>query len=242
MASPSKAPELALAPPCPAAQCSSADAPPQPTAALDALAGEVVRWSRAACPGCKHSGMFYCPFCCVPLGVPEGVEVPRVELPFGRCDVIFDDAAKKATSMHARVLAPDQVRLVDLYTSDGSTNRTLSRCAPNAEGTGASVVREVPAYDPRTTWVLFPDEGSSTFAEALAAEGLQGPGEVTIVAIDSPWRRAKTLRHPPAGPDVARLRSVRLARPPPSNFWRYHAEGEGCVSTVEALAQLAREA
>lgn len=162
-----------------------------------------------------------------------------MKLPFGRCDVIFDDAAKKATSMHAKVLAPDQVRLVDLHTHDGSSNRTLSRCTQSTESTGAGVVREVPDYDPRTTWVLFPDEGSSTFAEALAADGLRSPGEVTIVAIDSPWRRAKALRQ---HPNIARLRSVRLARPPPSNFWRYHAEGEGCVSTVEALAQLAREA
>lgn len=141
--------------------------------------------------------------------------------------------------MHAKVLAPDQVRLVDLFTNDGSTNRTLSRCTQSTESTGTGVVREVPDYDPRTTWVLFPDEGSLTFAEALAAGGLRSPGEVTIVAIDSPWKRAKALRQ---HPNIARLRSVRLARPPPSNFWRYHAEGEGCVSTVEALAQLAREA
>merc|ERR1719343_1745311 len=112
MTSSRDSPELARSPSCP----SVAGVGPQPTAVLEeALAGEVVRWSRVTCPGCKLSGMFYCPFCCVPLGVPAGVEVPRVKLPFGRCDVIFDDAAKKATSMHAKVLAPDQVRLVDLY-------------------------------------------------------------------------------------------------------------------------------
>ncbi|CAE7255867.1 unnamed protein product [Symbiodinium sp. CCMP2592] len=71
--------------------------------------------------------MFYCPFCCTPLGVPEGVTVPRARLPFARCDIIFDDAPKKATSIHAKVLAPEQVRLIDLFTTEANTNRTLSR-------------------------------------------------------------------------------------------------------------------
>merc|ERR1711957_423304 len=37
------------------------------------------------------------------------------------------------------------------------------------------------------------------------------------------------------------LRSVRLHTPPPSRFWRYHSEGAGCVSTIEALAAVIRE-
>ena len=58
------------------------------------------------------------------------------------------------------------------------------------------------------------------------------------VVIDSPWKRAQVLRKHPS---LANLKSIRLGRPPESRFWRYHAEGTGCVSTVEAMAALNRE-
>lgn len=67
------------------------------------------------------------------------------------------------------------------------------------------------------------------------------------VVIDSPWKRAQVLRKHPR---LANLKSIRLGRPPPSRFWRYHSEGtglsslgalksaSGCVSTVEAHSTL----
>eukprot|EP00411_Alexandrium_monilatum_P119909 CAMPEP_0175680882 /NCGR_PEP_ID=MMETSP0097-20121207/25017_1 /TAXON_ID=311494 /ORGANISM="Alexandrium monilatum, Strain CCMP3105" /LENGTH=334 /DNA_ID=CAMNT_0016987727 /DNA_START=46 /DNA_END=1047 /DNA_ORIENTATION=+ len=208
-----------------------------PATVPDEVLQEVARWRRAQCPGCLQSAMFYCPFCCVPLGVPEGVAVPKVRLPFGRCDIIFDDAPKKATSIHAKVLAPAQVRLVDLFTSDASANRTLSRRGATAGEEPCpvtAVVREIPKYDPQDTVVLFPDSESVLFDDlALAARAA-----LTLVVIEAPWRRAQALRRHPR---LAPLRSVRLRLPPASRFWRYHAEGAGCVSSIEALAALARE-
>lgn len=214
-----------------------------------AILEEVARWKRVGCPTCGQSAMFYCPFCCTPLGVPDGVAVPTARLPFRRCEVIFDDAAKKATSIHAKVLVPAQVRIVDLFTNESSANRTPSRRGPPAlssdcpgaaecESLDTSVVREIPEYDPRTTVVLFPDEGSVTYGEALSQGVVAPPADATLVIIDAPWRRAQTLRKHPR---LAHLRSVRLHQPPPSHFWRYHAEGAGCVSTIEALAAFARE-
>lgn len=202
----------------------------------ESLAGEVSQWRRTECPGCQHSAMFYCSFCCTPLGVPDGVNVPPVKLPWRRCDVIFDDSPKKATSVHAKVLAPAQVRLVDLFTNDASSNRTLSRHGAGYEEAhpATAVIREIPEYDPSSTAVLFPDEGSVPITELEVPSGL----ELTIVVIDAPWRRAQVLRRHPR---LLPLRSVRLREPPPSRFWRYHAEGSGCVSTVEALAALRRE-
>lgn len=180
--------------------------------------------------------MFYCPFCCAPLGVPEGVTVPRAQLPFGRCDIVFDDSPKKATSIHAKVLAPAQVRIVDLFTSDEHANRTLSRHggAVVEEFPATAVVREVPDYGLKDAVVLFPDDGSVPFDDMAT---VAGPG-LTVVVIDAPWRRAQVLRRHPR---LAPLPSVRLREPPASRFWRYHAEGAGCVSTIEALAALARE-
>eukprot|EP00933_Yihiella_yeosuensis_P060259 TRINITY_DN6257_c0_g1_i2.p1 TRINITY_DN6257_c0_g1~~TRINITY_DN6257_c0_g1_i2.p1 ORF type:complete len:350 (-),score=40.01 TRINITY_DN6257_c0_g1_i2:27-1043(-) len=220
----------------------------------ETLAKELSLWRREACSNCQCSSMFYCPFCCAPLGVPEGVEIPKARLPFLGCDIIFDDAAKKATSIHAKVLAPDQVRLIDLFTGDGSSNRTLSRPSGKAASSSktnwvrdtsgtdvaeSGVVREIPQYDPAKTVVLFPDDNSVLFSEVLASSDMASSAEeITLVVIDSPWRRAQSLRRHPR---LAHLRSVRLGSPPPSRFWRYHSEGTGCVSTVEALAAMVRE-
>lgn len=211
----------------------------------EALASEVGRWTRTTCQVCQQSAMFYCPYCCMPLGVPDGVSVPRVQLPFFRCDVLFDDGPKKATGVHAKILAPGQVRLIDLFTSDASSNRTLSRKGASAvEASGhelldvtypeTAVVREIPEYDPEATLVLFPDDGSVPLGEA----SLPASSSTTLVIIDAPWRRAQALRRDPR---LAHLRSVRLRSPPTSRFWRYHAEGAGCVSTIEALAASIRE-
>ncbi|CAK9053061.1 unnamed protein product [Durusdinium trenchii] len=228
------------------AECSQIEVPA-------ALAAELSQWRREVCVGCGASAMFYCPYCCMPLGVPEGVTVPRVRLPFARCDIIFDDAPKKATSIHAKVLAPEQVRLIDLFTAEGNSNRTLSRPGGSAKATGAecgnehpgsgeadksSVLREIPEYDPQITLVLFPDDSSATFEEVVSQNGLGPPEHLTLVVIDSPWKRAQVLRKHPR---LANLQSIRLGHPPPSRFWRYHSEGTGCVSTVEALAALAKE-
>eukprot|EP00933_Yihiella_yeosuensis_P060260 TRINITY_DN6257_c0_g2_i1.p1 TRINITY_DN6257_c0_g2~~TRINITY_DN6257_c0_g2_i1.p1 ORF type:complete len:358 (-),score=44.60 TRINITY_DN6257_c0_g2_i1:27-1055(-) len=220
----------------------------------EALAKELALWRREACSNCQCSSMFYCPYCCAPLGVPEGVQIPKAKLPFLRCDIIFDDAPKKATSIQAKVLAPDHVRLIDLFTGDGNSNRTLSRPSgnvaassktnsvgdtPGADVVEGGVVREIPEYDPAKTVVLFPDDNSVLFSEVSASSDMASSAEeITLVLIDSPWRRAQSLRRHPR---LAHLRSVRLGSPPPSRFWRYHSEGIGCVSTVEALAAMVRE-
>lgn len=192
------------------------------------LSEEISLWVRATCPGCGQSAMFYCPFCCGAVGVPAGISIPQVTLPF-RCDIIFDDAPKKSTGIHAKVLSPEQVRLVDLFTKDGVSSRTPSRCG--------EAVRAVPDYDAQHAVVLFPDDGALTLPELACLP--QDLARMTVIAIDSPWRRAQVLRKLP---QLKQLRSVRLSQPPASRFWRYHAEGPGCVSTIEALAAFAREA
>mmetsp|Transcript_49335 Transcript_49335/g.104949 ORF Transcript_49335/g.104949 Transcript_49335/m.104949 type:complete len:359 (-) Transcript_49335:127-1203(-) len=208
---------------------------------------EVKLWQRETCPRCTQRAMFYCPFCCVSIGMPEDVTLPQCRLPFRQCDVVFDDAAKKATSIHAKVLAPSQVRLLDLFTSDSSHNRTPSRHGDSlnkdAEGSVPSnpevaTLREIPDYDSKSAVVLFPDEGSVLLDEAPSSWELVPRSELTLIVIDSPWRRAQVLRK---HENLAKLHSVRLRAPPPSRFWRYHAEGPGCVSTIEALAAFCSE-
>lgn len=224
---------------------------PAPPEVPEALRVEAASWSRTFCPDCGKGSMFYCPYCCSALGMPEDVKVPSVRLPFRRLEVVFDDKPQKATGIHAKVLAPSQVRLVDLFTRDSSSNRTLVRRG-DGEGQGeeawpeTAVVREMPMFDTRTAVVLFPDDGSMPYDEAAAAASSShsslGPlaplEELTVIAIDSPWRRALALRR---HPELKDLRSIRLKSPPPSLFWRFHSEGSGCVSTIEAIAALARE-
>lgn len=219
------------------ARANGSEVPLAPGEVTNALIEEVRQWKRSTCSTCSNSAMFYCCFCCKPAGVPEGVEVPVVRLPFGQCDVIFADAPKKATGIHAKVLAPDQVRLVDLFTKDDHSNRTLSRgvsgsssCAPTA------TVRDMPQYDIARTFVLYPDDQSITVSDLRE---LDVPlEELTLVLIDSPWKRSQALRQ---SPGLAELRSVRLTKPPTSQFWRYHDEGGECVSSIETLALVCAE-
>lgn len=219
--------------------------PPLRAAVAEALAAEVERWQRSACPRCGQRAMFYCPFCLSALGVPEGVELPRPRLPFMQCDIVFDDAAKKATGVHAKVLAPAQVRLIDLFTSDDCANRTISRhdsaggpTETGDDGGKAATIRQIPAYDPKAAVVLFPDDGSVPLSEVPGSVEFGPTESLTLIVIDAPWRRAQVLRK---HPHLAPLRSVRLSKPPASRFWRYHAEGPGCVSTIEALAAAVAE-
>jgi len=205
----------------------------------DELDKEIAKWQRQECASCGQRSMLYCPFCCRALGVPAGVEVPSCRMPFRRCDVVFDDSAKKATSMHAKIIAPTQVRLIDLFTSDGSKNKTLSRHGTDAIEDAEATLREIPEYSPEAAVVLFPDEGSIPLKDIANVPGMVSMEKLTLILIDAPWRAAQTLRK---HPHLAALRSVRLSNPPTSRFWRYHSEGAGCVSSIEALAAAAEEA
>ena len=206
---------------------------------VEALRPEVQHWRREVCPGCSLNTMFYCPHCCKSVGTPVGVHVPTVRLPFGRCDIIFNDKPSSSTGIHAKILAPTQVRLIDLYTKEDFEARRV-RCAvggePSDTGAQTATIREVPDYDAQSTVVLFPDERSCPF-DAIDAD-MVPLSEMVMVVIDATWRRAQHLR---TLPQLANLRSVRLKAPPQSRFWRYHSNGPGCLSTIEALAALARE-
>lgn len=205
------------------------------------LLREIAQWRKTECPKCGQRSILYCPFCCLTLGAPADVSVPSVALPFRCCDVVFDDSAKKATSMHAKVLAPSQVRLIDLFSNDSNSNRTLTRCGEVPDGGVdlAATVREIPKYDPKATVLLFPDEDSCIYdADSSATNELRPLEELTIVIIDAPWRRAQALRKHPS---LAGLKSVRIRTPPESRFWRYHSEGAGCISTIEALTAFVQE-
>lgn len=171
-------------------------------------------WTRVPCPSCKRSYKFYCPVCCIAIGKPEDATVPSLTLPL-QVHIWFQDKKKKSTAPHAKVLAPQDVEIIQY--------------PPEKEG------ETLPAYTREDTLVVYPTYESETLAE-LAPEELQSVK--TLVFIDCPWQKAPVILHDPA---LANLRSVKLAKPPlESKFWRYHKAGKGCVSTIEGLCVLVK--
>lgn len=67
--------------------------------------------ARAPCKACGSSRMHYCPDCHVLVGVGRG-DVPTLRLPL-MVDVIKhpQEPSSKSTAVHAKLLAPDQVRM-----------------------------------------------------------------------------------------------------------------------------------
>lgn len=185
-----------------------------------ASGGAPARPTRLKCEKCGKASVHYCSFCQLPH-----VACPRLELPLD-VDVLFCDRPQKATGLHAKLLAPSQVRIVDLFT-DGEH--------PTVSSDG---LREIPRYDPDTTLLGYPGEGSVTFAE-LPEPVLKAARR--LVVIDSPWKKSHAIQAEPA---LAHLQRVQLGPDAPeSRFWRYHAEGnDRCLSTIEALSALLRDA
>lgn len=120
----------------------------------------------------------------------------------------FQDKVKKSTAPHAKVLAPQDVRIVPYPRNDDD----------NA----------MPIYTRDRSIVVYP----SYKAEVLDQFSIEELRSVrTLIFIDCPWQKAPVIMTDPA---LANLRHVRLSKPPKeSKFWRYHKAGAGCVSTIE---------
>lgn len=99
-------------------------------------------WRRERCCNGK-SYCFFCPVCYRPLGVPAGVNVPRVELPL-RVAVMLREDRQKSTGIHVKALAPAHV---DVYDSEA----------------------DVPNFDAQSTVVAFPSAEARPWA---SLEGL----------------------------------------------------------------------
>ena len=91
----------------------------------------------------------------------------------------------------------------------------------------------LPALDPATTVLLFPDDG------ALPADSVDPDRITDVIVIDSKWGQARGVMEQPAlrGIPHVRLGSYR------SSYWRYHTKGvpDDGLCTVEAVYFLCRE-
>ena len=115
-----------------------------PSPALLASPPPTSGWARTACPTCSKKSMFYCPFCCVVVGKPEGTTVPAPRLPIG-FDIIFKDQQAKSTGIHAKVLCPNEVHV---------------RSFPD----------ELPDYDWDSTVIGYPSAHAQTLTDMAPAE------------------------------------------------------------------------
>jgi hypothetical protein len=150
-------------------------------------------WQRTKCSTCQRSYKYYCPTCNVALGVPNGVHVPKMKLPL-QVHIFFQDKIKKSTAPHAKILAPNEVKIVPYP---------------------AMQDQSIPMYDRETDYVVYPTNQSET-VYSLTPEDL---GKMkTLIFIDCPWQKAPVLMNTP---ELSHLRCIKLAQPPiQSKFWR----------------------
>ena len=165
---------------------------------------------RAPCARCGHTRLMYCYTCgCALAAAPA----PRVALPL-RADVWHHRAEhrQKSTALHARILAPADVRLVEYPAAAGAC---------------------VGAYGPETL-LLYPAPDAVDVAalpDAVVAAARR------VVVVDSPWQKTGGMLAHPALRGVRRVR-IRGAA---TAFWRHQSHGPGYLSTVEALYWFMRE-
>ena len=171
----------------------------------------VEEWVRSRCPRCSKRASFYCVDCYEIVGAPKGCCVPMIDLPL-RCSIVFFDKIRKSTAVHAKMLAPDHVDILQY---------------PDA----------IPRIDdPQRVAVAYPSDDSTTFEEW----DLKDLAKLRrIILIDSPWKKSSMILNHEG---LEGLRRVRLARPPEkSRFWRWHKAGHGALSTIEAIHYLLAE-
>lgn len=165
---------------------------------------------RARCAGCGHTRLMYCYTCCRAL---DAAPAPRVALPL-RADVWHHRAehVQKSTALHARILAPADVRLVEYPSAADACTGAY----------GAETLLLYPAPDAVEVAAL-PDD--------VVARARR------VVVLDSAWQKTGGMR---AHPALQGLRCVRV-RGAATAFWRHQDHGPGFLSTVEALYWFMRE-
>jgi DTW domain-containing protein YfiP len=125
-----------------------------------------------------------------------------------KVEVVLCDNIKKATGLHAKLVAPDDVTITQV-----------------ADVTGLSALK----FDPADTLLVFPSDDAVPCQEIMP--GLSAFKR--LVLVDTSWQKTKSFV---AHPSLAKLKRVQLQNPPKASFfWRWHDKGANCISTIEAL-------
>lgn len=175
---------------------------------------EAFQQERRTCPKCLSSAKFYCYNCYDPL-VDRPQAIPKIILPL-KVDVIKhrNEFSGKSTAVHARVLAPDHVRIIHF---PFSVNPELT--------TTDLPVEEFLGFDKARTLMLFPSKQSTTIEEIPDLEQIN-----RVVLVDGTWNHVPSMISHPAIQGIRHVKiDARLTK-----YWRYN-KGDHHLATVEAL-------
>eukprot|EP00980_Cylindrotheca_fusiformis_P003187 scaffold721_cov131-Cylindrotheca_fusiformis.AAC.77 len=215
---------------------------------------------------CGSSRSFYCPICCrvlVPREEwPDDIRNGKLRLPFD-VDIVLGQKERRTCATGIQLVAisaaleesfgpggfGDSVGRGAVY-MDGTSNSVSASRNTQARGPqdrvrlkgqfcGSATLYSfdednVPLYNSeklKNTYVLYPEKGSVPIFSVGKIDRL--------IVLDIKWSRK-------SGKSDARFKflpRVHLDSPPlKSHFWRWHSEGEGMLSTIEAIYYAAMEA
>jgi DTW domain-containing protein YfiP len=131
------------------------------------------------------------------------------QIPLGvKVEVVLCDNIKKATGLHAKLVAPEHVTITQV-------NDVTELSALN--------------YAASDTLLVFPSDDAVP-CQDIAAEL---SSYKRLVLIDTSWQKTKSFV---AHPSLAHLKRIQLQTPPKASyFWRWHDKGSNCISTIEAI-------
>jgi|TARA_B110000208_G_scaffold105780_1_gene131229 hypothetical protein len=122
--------------------------------------------------------------------------------------VLFRDKKRKATSLHAQVLCPTQVRFLTYPDEMDGLEAALaeSSSSSSSSSSSASDATTIAVDALPSTAVLYPSDSAVPFASLSAA---QLAALRTLVLIDTPWRKAS--QRVQKDPRIAHLPFVKLS-------------------------------
>jgi hypothetical protein len=177
---------------------------------------------------CESSRSLYCPECCTVCIPEEAFPLPlqdgRLRFTFS-VDVILDVKERKTSSTGIQLVAVANAlesRREELRMGKSETSVVLHDLGKSC----------FPEYNPEEegVYVLFPSDDSVPISSVSPSK---------LVVLDIKWSKQMPVT---AHPTIAQLPKVHLDSPPPqSHFWRWHNEGKGMLSTIEAVYYAAME-
>lgn len=190
---------------------------------LDSFISDSTTFDRVFC--CETSSSLYCSKCCNLLvpddSLPSCLHNNSLNLPFN-LDIILDDRRASATGLHAVALL------------NNTNNSTIDQSSTSVQLIDVANNDEIPRYSQQNdTYLLFPSPGESISLESVSSK------VKTLVVLDCKWTKSSICRK---NNDLSRLQKVHLSNPPKQSFfWRWHNEGPGMISTIEAIYYAAFE-
>mmetsp|Transcript_1009 Transcript_1009/g.1958 ORF Transcript_1009/g.1958 Transcript_1009/m.1958 type:complete len:301 (-) Transcript_1009:742-1644(-) len=198
-------------------------------------------WPRVEC--CGSSRSLYCPECfriLIPReNWPSDLREGTMKFPF-HIDIVLGKKERKTCATGVQVAAIAGA-LESTEDSQVEPSLSLQKDENRLESNGTEMVKlysfecnNIPTYDPDifpNTYVLFPEQGSVPITSVEKIDRL--------IVLDIKWSKQ-------SGKTDSRFRSfprVHLDSPPDqSHYWRWHSEGFGMLSTIEAIYFAAMEA